>query len=168
MQLTTGNQYDKDWPSTDESGMEMSKSVEHLDRVSCCATGGQITKESSNKRSSEVLNGQDESIELTTTNKSTRTSNRQVELDSTGNLSRQFDNNLQLDDFAEPFDDERSKEERNQRRTRINRNLHNQQAYYDQKNNIESDASDIQSDCGSNDRPYTLDERMCEMVKVSF
>ena len=43
------------------------------------------------------------------------------------------DNQLQIDDFTEPFDDEETIEQRKERKNRISRNLHNQKTYYDQK-----------------------------------
>jgi len=70
------------------------------------------------------------------------------------------------DDFAEPFDDEESKTNRELRKTMIDRDIHNQKAYYDQKNNVESDASDILSDCSSTDEFVSFDKRMKEMVNM--
>lgn len=78
-------------------------------------------------------------------------------------------NHLVVDDFTEPFDDEETVERRNGRKNQIERNMHNQKAYYDQKNNIDSDeASDcIQSDLDSKTgRLHTYDEKMKELVKM--
>lgn len=75
--------------------------------------------------------------------------------------------NVQFDNYPEPFDDEETINERDQREVKLKRNLHNQKAYFNQRNNIESDTSDIQSDCSnSSERLYTLDERMREMVTM--
>lgn len=76
-------------------------------------------------------------------------------------------NQLMIDDFTELHDTE-TVEQRERRKGQIERNLHNQRTYYDQRNNFESDeASDIQSEIDSNgERVYTYDEKMCALVKM--
>lgn len=76
-------------------------------------------------------------------------------------------NKSMIDDFTEPHDTEMV-EQRRRRKGRIERNLHNQHTYYEQRNNFESDeASDIQSEIDSNGgRLYTYDEKMRALVKM--
>ena len=76
-------------------------------------------------------------------------------------------NKSMIDDFTEPHDTE-TVEQRRRRKGRIERNLHNQRTYYEQRNNFESDeASDIQSEIDSSgERVYTYDEKMRALVKM--
>ena len=82
-------------------------------------------------------------------------------------LDCRMTNKLMIDDFTEPQDTE-TVEQRRKRKGQIERNLHNQRTYYEQRNNFESDeASDIQSEIDSTgERAYTYDDKMRALVKM--
>lgn len=82
-------------------------------------------------------------------------------------LSCRMSNQLMIDDFTEPNDTE-TVEQREKRKDKIKRNLHNQRTYYEQRNNFESDASsDLQSEIDSTgEHVYTYDEKMRALMKM--
>lgn len=76
--------------------------------------------------------------------------------------------NLTDEEIKEQIEDLNEElEQKSNRKQIIERNLHNQKTYYDQRNNVESDEmSDIQSDFDSKDKHVSLDTKMKELVKL--